>query len=312
MSTTLNPKLDLSNLVFKIEAIKLKLDNPPKKGKISVTLQAKKDGTVDKNGGLVKSDDQTVNSEMQWKMNKSLVVDAQGIITVDVKEHHKIHKSKSLVSSPFSLKNEDIFDKFVKSGVTGDTQEFTLVGNDLTIILSISASSLDHILKTFHPPKSIVSRLGRYEVGLQLILEMAGALGGLNAAAGLVITAAQQAFKFLQDQEKCHQDILSVFEKMGVMLSIIADAGPLKEHSEMIKALLDSIVDCIKDAVEQVLKKCGENMLKQLMFSSDLANKISDFRNKFDDLKEQYRDVLAQVTALLTLSIDREVEASIS
>ncbi|KAF9058811.1 hypothetical protein BDP27DRAFT_1319295 [Rhodocollybia butyracea] len=140
MSTTLNPKLDLSNLVFKIEAIKLKLDNPPKKGKISVTLQAKKDGTLDEKGGLAKSSRQNVNSEMQWKMESSIFVDATGIIAVDIEEHHRIKpfSAKSLVSNPLSLKNEEVFDKFVKSGVTGDAQEFTLVGNDSTIKLSIS------------------------------------------------------------------------------------------------------------------------------------------------------------------------------
>ncbi|KAF9059102.1 hypothetical protein BDP27DRAFT_1371865 [Rhodocollybia butyracea] len=157
MSTTLNPKLDLSKLVFKIEAIKLKLDNPPKSGKISVTLQAKKDGMLDEKGGVAKSGRQKVNREMQWEMNTNIVVDAQGIITVDVEEHHRVRKSKSLVSSPLSLKNEDIFDKFVKSGVT--------------------------------------LLLGKYQAGLDLILQLASAVGGLNAAAGVAISAATQAFE---------------------------------------------------------------------------------------------------------------------
>ncbi|KAF9059977.1 hypothetical protein BDP27DRAFT_1407317, partial [Rhodocollybia butyracea] len=221
MSTTLNPKLDLSKLVFKIEAIKLKLDSPPKRGKISVTLQAKKDGMLDEKGGVAKSGRQKVNREMQWEMNTNIVVDAQGMITVDIEEHHKVRKSKSLVSSPFSLKNEDIFNNFVKSGVTGDTQEFTLTGADLTIILSISAYSLDHVLKTFSPPTSIVSKLGKYQAGLDLILQLASAVGGLNAAAGVAISAATQAFEFLKKQEKCHQDILNLFEHMGGVLTII-------------------------------------------------------------------------------------------
>ncbi|KAF9059975.1 hypothetical protein BDP27DRAFT_438200 [Rhodocollybia butyracea] len=310
MSTPLNPKLDLSKLVFKIEAIKLKLDNPPKSGKISVTLQAKKDNVApDEKGGVAKSGRQKVNHEMQWQMNTNIsFVDAQGIITVDVEEHHKVRKSKSLVSSPFSLKNEDIFNNFVKSGVTGDTQEFTLTGADLTIILSISGYSLDHVLKTFSPPTSIVSKLGKYQAGLDLILQLASAVGGLNAAAGVAISAATQAFEFLKKQEKCHQDILNLFEHMGGMLTIITieDVDSLKKHSKMIEEVIDSILNCIKGAVEQVLVKCQENMLKQLVFSSDLSGKISDFRNKFDDLKEQYRDVLAQVTASIALSIKHD------
>ncbi|KAF9073023.1 hypothetical protein BDP27DRAFT_1360520 [Rhodocollybia butyracea] len=197
MCTTLNPKLDLSKLVFKIEAIKLKLDNPPKRGKISVTLQAKKDGMLDEKGGLAKGRPQKVKREMQWEMNTNITVDARDIIAVDIEEHHrsKPFSAKSLLPSPLSLKNEDVFDKFVESGVTGDTQEFTLVGNDLTIILSISAYSLDHVLKTFSPPTSIVSKLGKYQAGLDLILQLASAVGGLNAAAGVAISAATQAFE---------------------------------------------------------------------------------------------------------------------
>ncbi|KAF9059281.1 hypothetical protein BDP27DRAFT_1371671 [Rhodocollybia butyracea] len=199
MSTTPKPKLKLSKLVFKIEAIKLKLDNPPKSGKISITLRAKNDNTLDENGGFAKGSRQKVDSEMQWEINSNIVVDPEGAITVDIKEHHRTKplSAKSLVSDPLSLKHEIIFDKFVKSGVTGDTQEFILTGTDLTIILCISAYSLDHILKTFSPPESIVSKLGKYQAGLEVILQIATALGGLNAAAGAVLSAATQAFEML-------------------------------------------------------------------------------------------------------------------
>ncbi|KAF9059980.1 hypothetical protein BDP27DRAFT_1370949 [Rhodocollybia butyracea] len=217
MSTTLNPKLDLSKLVFKIEAIKLKLDNPPKSGKISVILQAKKDNTPDEKGGFAKSSRQNVNSEMRWEVNNNIDVQKwrsnlrsphvlrieeglemklalqisviYGFIAVVIKEHHrsKPFSAKSLVSKPLSLKPEVIFDQFIKSGVTGETQEFTLPGSDLTIILSISA--------TFNPPKSLVSKLGKYQAGLDVILQIASALGGLNATAKVVIGAATQTFE---------------------------------------------------------------------------------------------------------------------
>ncbi|KAF9073016.1 hypothetical protein BDP27DRAFT_1400437 [Rhodocollybia butyracea] len=167
---------------------------PSKRGKISVTLQAKKDGILDEKGGVAKSGRQKVNSEMQWEMNTNIVVDAQGIITVDVEEHHRVRKSKSLVSSPLSLKNEDIFDKFVKSGVTGDPQEFTLTGADLTIILSISAYSLDHVLKTFSPPTSIVSKLGKYQAGLDLILAISKCCGRIKCCSRISHKCSHSSF----------------------------------------------------------------------------------------------------------------------
>ncbi|KAF9059270.1 hypothetical protein BDP27DRAFT_514342 [Rhodocollybia butyracea] len=179
--------------------------------------------------------------------------------------------------------------KWISEIIEGDVQEFALPGSGLTVTLCISAFSLDSILKTFIPPKSLVSKLGKYQAGLDVILQMATALGGLNTTAGVVIGAATQAFEFLKNQEKCHQDILNLFEHMGIILSIIADAGPLKEHSKMIEEVINSTLTCIKGAVEQVLIKCQDNMLKQLMFSSELADKISHFRSEFDDLKEQYK-----------------------
>ncbi|KAF9061255.1 hypothetical protein BDP27DRAFT_1429140 [Rhodocollybia butyracea] len=306
MSTTPKPsKFDLSNLIFKIEGIKLKLENPPKRGKISVTLQAKKDNTMpDKKDSVIESNHEKVNGEMEWKMNTDIVLDGRGLILVDIKEHHRSNPfaSKSLVPNQFSLKNEDIFDTFVKSGVTGDTQEFILPEEHLTIILSLSCHSLENILKTFSPPQSLVSRLGKYQAGLDLMLQIATVLGGLNSKAGVVIGAVTQAFELLKSQEKCHKDILDLFAHMGDMLSVIADADPLKQHSKRVGGLIESTLNCIKDAVEQVLLKCRENMLKQLIFSSELAETISGFRDEFDNLREKYKLVLTQVTALLTLS----------
>lgn len=58
-------------------------------------------------------------------------------------------------------------------------------------------------------------------------------------------------------------DILGLFVHMGEMLSVIADAGPLKQHSKKVKELIESTLNCIKGAVEQVLIKCSENMFSE-------------------------------------------------
>lgn len=77
----------MDSLIFKIEGapvlatcdmlicecerlgIKLQLEKPPKAGKISVTLQAKRNSMVDRKDSVVESKYQKVNSKMEWKMN---------------------------------------------------------------------------------------------------------------------------------------------------------------------------------------------------------------------------------------------------
>ncbi|KAF9063620.1 hypothetical protein BDP27DRAFT_1334850, partial [Rhodocollybia butyracea] len=221
MPATPKPKLNLSKLVLKIETFTLKLDNPPKTGKIYVTLQAGTDNPPHSKGDFIKSSRQKADSEMQWKMNTDIVVDARGFIVVDINEYHrrKPFKSRPLIPGPLLLKNEDIFNRFIKSDITGNIQEFTLVGNNLTIILGISGHSLEDILKTFSPLNSLIPKLGKYQAGLDLILQIAGVLGRLNVTAGVVLGAVTQIFEFLKTQEKCHKDILELFAHMGDMLS---------------------------------------------------------------------------------------------
>jgi hypothetical protein len=67
------------------------------------------------------------------------------------------------------------------------------------------------------------------------------------------------------------------FQEYGRHAFFIAEIGPVKEHSANFAEIIESMIQTIGDAVDNILKKCKDHMLSECQLSSMDYSSNSDY-----------------------------------
>ncbi|TFK65411.1 hypothetical protein BDN72DRAFT_801162, partial [Pluteus cervinus] len=250
---------------------------------------------------IYKSDPQQVElgKGNVWKIDKPLpLISAE--VTIRVMEIYVVHADK--VVAQHSIPRDIILQSFLKDD-TASELEFASPDNKIKI--KVKRDSLLDVLHQMVLPQSLMDKLGRTQIAVDLLFGVGSGLSELDprakAVSGLLGLVKQQ----LEQQKVCYEGISNLFDKMARFLPYFERTGEI-ENWQMLKDVIQKILSLMQKTLQTVIMYCNKSTFAQFaqFVLSEQKERFSQLSTDFDGLLQEY-DIAFKTELAATLAKDQ-------
>ncbi|TFK59743.1 hypothetical protein BDN72DRAFT_965953 [Pluteus cervinus] len=221
--------------------------------------------------------------KLQWKLNISLPMASK--IEFVIMKHH-IFKPDEVVTT-ISVSFVDLFVFFHQNqnsfvmGLQGSQGE--------KLSLTLEQKSIQTMLERITLPSAVLDKLGKAQEPIKFLLDTVGQLGDLNPIAQGVLTLFSKAFKQLDNQKLCTQQVAQLVEQINTHAPILRKAQKLESYENLQKVVQD-ILQLIEKVLSAILEYNEKHPIGQIwdMYKHEPTLDSQKFSTEFDKLSKLF------------------------